>query len=146
MTTVKQTFSGTIAASIDEVFRLLTDPKRIPEWLPSCTHVQAPGNELGKGTHFTLAFITRAGRRDVTAEVIEFTPPEIIGWSEIAPRRNTKTFYRLSFSGGSTGIMMQLVSTTSGVFARLRQVWFKRRNATREFERTLQNLQQLLMR
>jgi uncharacterized protein YndB with AHSA1/START domain len=145
MATLKHTFSGTIAAPIDEVFRLLTDPRRIPEWLPACTRVTAPKDTLTKGTRFKLEFGTPRGQREVAAEVIEFTPPEIIGWSESTPRRNTKTFYRLQFSGSSTKITLQQVDAPSGLFARLREAWFTRRQAARQFERSLQNMSKLLM-
>jgi uncharacterized protein YndB with AHSA1/START domain len=145
MATSKHTFSGTIAAPIDDVFRILTDPRRIPEWLPACSRVTAPKDTLTKGMRFSFEFETARGRREVAAEVIEFTPPEIIGWSETTPRRNTKTFYRLQFSGSTTKITLQQVDAPSGLFARLREAWFTRRQTARQFERTLQNLRKLLM-
>jgi len=146
MTPLKYTHSGTIAAPIDDVFQLLTDPKRIPEWFPSCTDVTAPGPSLTKGTRFTIAIAANRGPREVVAEVIEYAPPTIFGWAEQGPRRNAKTFYRLKFNGASTGISVQYVSTPSGLLGHLRAALLTRRETARLFERSIQNLQLSLMR
>lgn len=146
MASLKHTHSGTIAAPIDDVFRLLTDPKRIPEWLPSCTEVAAPGPSLTKGMRFTMAIAANRGPREVVAEVIEYAPPTIFGWAEQGPRRNAKTFYRLKFNGSSTGISVQYLTTPSGLLGRLRAALLTRRQTARLFERSIQNLQMSLMR
>jgi uncharacterized protein YndB with AHSA1/START domain len=142
----KHAFSGTIAAPIDDVFQALTDPKRIPQWLPSCAEVKTPSGSLAKGTRFRILFSTGRGRRESAAEVIEFSPPTIFGWTETAGRRNTKMLYRLQFNGSSTGVMMQHVTASRGLLARLRSALFTRRETARQFSRSLQNLQKILAR
>jgi uncharacterized protein YndB with AHSA1/START domain len=145
MSPIKHSFSGTIAAPIDDVFRALTDPKRIPDWLPACADVQVPGPALAKGTRFKFHLDTGRGRREVLADVIEYAPPTLFGWAETNPRRNTKTLFRLQFNGASTGILMQQVSAPRGFLARIRTALFTRRRTARLFERSLQNLQKILM-
>jgi uncharacterized protein YndB with AHSA1/START domain len=142
----KHPFSGTIAAPIDDVFHALTDPTRIPQWLPSCAEVRTPSGSLSKGTQFRILFSSGRSRREAIAEVIEFSPPTIFGWTETTGRRNTKTFYRLQFNGSSTGVVMQHVIASGGLLGRLRGALFTRRETARQFSQSLQNLQKILAR
>jgi len=145
MATTKLTFSGAIAAPIEDVFALLTDPKRMPAWFPGCTEVEAQG-ALVKGTKFRLRLQTTRHARDIQAEVVDFAPPTVFGWTEMVPRAGSKTFFRLRFEGGSTGVTMQQISTRRGLLTMVRSALFSRRNAKRQFDQALQNLQRALMR
>ena len=49
MRSVAITLSGIVAAPIDRVFDLLTDPHRAPDWLPGCQSVRVNGSPGRKG-------------------------------------------------------------------------------------------------
>jgi len=53
MPTVSATFSAAIPAPMDEVFRLLTEPAHIPQWLPGCQAVE-PNAPLKKGSRIRV--------------------------------------------------------------------------------------------
>ena len=52
---VSFTYSASVPAAIDNVFALISDPVRMPEWLPRCVAVQATTNHKfpGKGARYT---------------------------------------------------------------------------------------------
>ena len=140
------TFSGTIAAPIEDVFGLLTDPTSIPEWLPTCHAANTTGDALRKGARFSLHIKTPSRAADVHAEVIDYAHPTTFGWAELAPRRGTKTFFKLQFGGASTHVTMKQVWTPGSWRAWLIGRLFRRRNTHRMFDGLLQNLRKALTR
>ena len=140
------TFSGVVAAPIEKVFDLLTDPTRIPDWLPTCHAVTAKGDALFKGERFSLRIETPRRATEIHAEVIDYTAPTTFGWAELGPRRGTKTFFKLQFGGGSTEVTMKHVWTPGNWRAWLIGRLFRRRNAHRMFDGLLQNLRKALTR
>ena len=46
---VSFTHSATVAAPIDKVFDLISDPMRMPEWLPRCVGVKPTTNNKAPG-------------------------------------------------------------------------------------------------
>jgi uncharacterized protein YndB with AHSA1/START domain len=144
MRPVAFTYSGTVAVPIADVFDLISDPTRLPEWLPGC-HAVVPGSATrAKGERHRLT-VEREGRQtDIVIEIIEYQPPTAYAWVEILHRRGAKTFFKLGFQGGSTRITMKQVWTPPGWRAWLLGQVFRRRNAHRTFERLLQNVRTLL--
>ena len=140
------TFSGTVAAPMELVFALLTDPARIPLWLPGCREASTDSKTLAKNARFTLHLSTANGDRDIRAVVLEYSPPTTFGWAELAPRSDSKTFFKLQFGGGSTEVTMKYVWTARGLGAWLRAVLLRRRQMERVFDGALQNWRKILTR
>ena len=132
------TLSGDIAAPVDEVFALLVDPRRIPDWLPGCYGVGG-SPMVYKGARLLVRF----GRRTTTLEITDFIPPTSLGWAEHGTRAGSKTFFKLGFAGATTAIKMMHVSTFSSVRAWLRAKLKNRRDPYRQLDQTLQNLRKL---
>ena len=81
------TYTGTVGVPIDEVFELLTDPTRMPEWLPSCTAAVPGPKRRGKGDRHRLHFERQGRKTDAVIEVIEYERPTSYSWVEIIHRR-----------------------------------------------------------
>jgi uncharacterized protein YndB with AHSA1/START domain len=140
------TYTGTVGVPIDEVFDLLTDPTRMPEWLPRCTAaVPGPGRK-GKGDRHRLRFEHQGRKTNAVIEIIEYAPPTSYGWVEIIHRRGTQTFFKLEFHGGSTRITMKQVWTPASWVAWLQGQFSRRRHAHKMFDGLLQNLRKVLTR
>jgi len=146
MRPVSLTYSGLVGVSIEEVFALITDPTRMPEWLPNCTNVVPGPGRGGKGDRHRLHFERNGRKADAVIEIIEYVPPTTYGWVEIIYRRGSKTFFKLEFQGGVTRITMKHVWIPSGIRAWLLGQFYRRRNAHRMFDGLLQNLRKALTR
>src|SRR5205814_991546 len=89
---------------IDKVFALITDPSRMPEWLPGCQSVKPAPKLTGRGDRHRI-FFERDGRRiDVEIEVIDYNPPYTYGWVEIRRRAGSRTFFALQFQSAASAI------------------------------------------
>ena len=122
---------------MSEVFDILSDPERIPDWLPGCRAAKCEG-PLRKKSRVTLSF----GRRAVDFVVSEYSAPTSIAWTELAPRDGAQIFFQLAFGGGTTKLTVKEVWPTAGI----RGLWgklFGRRNAKRLFDGVVQNLRKI---
>jgi uncharacterized protein YndB with AHSA1/START domain len=144
MKPISFTHSGPVAASIAEVFALLTDPARFPEWLPYCANVEPDARPNAKGARHVLMYETLRRRVTIEIEIIEFNPPTGYGWLELAQRAGSKTFFLLQFAGGMTNVTMKQTWTPRTPRAWLLAQFFRRRNAQRMFNALLQNLRKVL--
>jgi len=146
MRPISLTYSGLVGVPIEEVFELLSDASRMPDWLPNCTAAVPGPSKKGKGDRHRIHF-ERGGRKaDAVIEVIEFVPPTTYAWVEIIHRRGAKTFFKLEFQGGATRITMKHVWAPSGLRAWLLGHFYRRRSAHRMFDGLLQNLRKALTR
>src|SRR5437763_5330450 len=68
MRPVSFTYTGTVGAPIDKVFALITDPARMPEWLPGCQSVKPAPKLTGRGDRHRI-FFERDGRR-IDVEIV----------------------------------------------------------------------------
>lgn len=139
-------YSGTVAAPIDRVFDLITDPTRMPEWFPQCRAVIPAGQAPRKGVRHRIQFERDRRRIDAEIEVIEYHPPTSYGWVEIYRRAGSKTFFALHFQGGATKVTMKYIWVPAGLRSWLLGQFFRRRNAHRMFDGLLQNLRKVLTR
>src|SRR2546425_6069357 len=146
MRSVAITLSGVVAAPIDRVFDLLTDPHRAPDWLPGCQSVRVNGSPGRKGERWHLRVRTPLRTADLQIEILEYTPPTGFAWHEIVPRSGSKTYFKLEFQGGTTEVMMKHVWTPPSFSAWLKGVWFRRRKLARQFDGALQNFRKILTR
>ena len=138
------TYSGSIGAPIEKVFALISDPTRIPQWLPHCSAVVPAPEIRGKGDRHRIQFEHGTRPRDAVIEIIDYVPPTTFGWVEIYQRRGSKTFFALAFQGGSTRITMKYVWAPVNWRSWLLGQFFRRRNAHRTFDALLQNLRKVL--
>lgn len=128
-----------VRAPIDRVFALLSDPARMPEWLPGCSAVETEG-PLKNGARLKARF----GTRLTEFEIVDFAPPNMFGWVERGQRRGSKTFFRLDFVGGSTAVTVRDVWTPHSLGAWVRGRLLPKRKVQRQLKAILQNLQHLL--
>src|SRR5437899_12374088 len=98
------TLSGVVAALIDRVFDLLTDPHRAPDWLPGCQSVRVNGSPGRKGERWHLRCRTPPRTADLQTEIIEYTPPTGFAWHEIVPPSGPQPYVKLGFQGGTTEV------------------------------------------
>jgi uncharacterized protein YndB with AHSA1/START domain len=138
------TYTGSVGVSVDQVFALISDPVRMPEWLPNCTATVPASTQKGKGDRHRVRFEREGRKIDIVIEVIEYTPPTTYAWVEIIHRRGSKTFFKLEFQGGVTRITMKHVWTPSSWRTWLLGQFYRRRNSHRMFDGLLQNLRKAL--
>ena len=142
---VSFTYSATVPSPIDKVFALISDPMRMPEWLPRCIGVKATTTErAGKGARFKLTFQRDDNRHESVIEIIDFQSPHTFGWVEIYHRAGSKTFFGLSFAGGSTKVSLKHVWVPTGFRSWLNGQFYRRRNSRRMFDGLINNLRKAL--
>ena len=134
MRPVTHTLIERVPAPIDRVFALLTDPSRMPQWLPGCSSVDANG--VKKGARIKPHF----GTRVTEFEVVDFVPPRTFGWVERGQRRGSKTFFRLDPAGDATSVTVQIVWVPASLFAWVRGRFFPKRDVQRQLNKTIENL------
>lgn len=135
MKPVATTLVNHVAAPVDRVFNLLTDPARMPDWLPGCSHASTPG-PMRKGAKLTVSF----GDRDTTFEVVDYQAPNTFGWVERGARKGCKTFFRLDFAGSLTAVTIKDVWQPPSLFALLRHKLRPRRFPALKMGTALQSL------
>src|SRR5881296_1948496 len=113
MRPISLTYSGLVGVPIEEVFELLSDASRMPEWLPNCTAAVPGPSKKGKGDRHRIHFERDGRKADCVIEVIEFVRPTTYAWVEIIHRRGAKTFFKLEFQGSATRITMMHIWTPS---------------------------------
>ena len=145
---VSFTYSASVPSPIDKVFDLISDPLRMPEWLPRCVDVKATTNDKSatKGARYKLTFQRDRQRHESVIEIIDFQRPHTFGWVEIYHRVGSKTFFGLGFAGGSTKITLKHVWVPTGFRSWLNGQFYRRRNAHRMFEGLINNLRKALNR
>lgn len=144
---VSFTYSASVPAPIDRVFALISDPRRMPEWLPRCVDVKETTTDRGgRGARFKLTFQRDLNRHESVIEIIDFQPPHTFGWVEIYHRAGSKTFFALSFAGGSTKLTFKHVWQPSGFRSWLNGQFYRRRNSRRMFDGLVNNLRKALSR
>jgi uncharacterized protein YndB with AHSA1/START domain len=140
MPSISYTFKGSIPAPAERVFQLLTDPAQIPQWLPGCLAVE-PENPLRRGSRIRLRF---AGGRAAEFEVVELTAPANFGWIERRGRPGHQLYFNLGFAGGSTLLTIKNVWQATNWKAWLLGKWYRRRDAKRFFDGTVNNLRRMV--
>ena len=147
MVPVSFTYSGTVPAPMDKVFALISDPMRMPEWLPRCVAVKATTQDKApaKGARYKLTFQRAVHQHESVIEIIDYSPPHTFGWVEIYHRAGSKTFFGLRFDGGSTKVSFKHLWVPSGFRSWLNGQFYRRRNAHRMFDGLINNLRKALM-
>ena len=143
MRPISHTLIDSVSAPIDEVFAMLTDPRRMIAWLPACddVYVQSAG-ALVKGARL----IVRFGERVTAFEVVDLVPPRTFGWIERGLRQGTKTFFRLDPGSTGTAVTIREVWTPVTFRAWLRARLRPKRDVPRRLRRILDNLRTALLR
>jgi len=146
MKPVSFTYAGAVASPLHEVFELLTDASRMPDWLPGCRAVTPGPDPTRKGTRHRIQFERQGQLVNAVIEIIEYTPPTGYGWMETRGREGAKTFFALQFQGATTRVTMKYVFTPAGWRAWLQVHLHRRHHAHEMFDRLLQNLRRALIR
>src|SRR5260370_11841720 len=98
MRPVSLTYSGAVGVPIDDVFNLISDAARMPEWLPYCTSAVPGPTRKGKGDRHRLTFENQRRKTHVVIEIIEFVPPTTLAWIEVVNRRVSQPFFTPQFT------------------------------------------------
>lgn len=136
MKPVTETLIQTVPAPIEKVFAALTDPARIPRWLPACTAAQASG-PLKRGGLLRVRF---GAERDVTLEIIDYKAPYTFGWVERDGRHGAKTFFRLDVANGATAVTVREQWQAPGWLAWVRAKFADKRRSGMHLDRALEGL------
>ena len=136
--------TGTVGAPLDRVFALLNDPGRFPNWLPGCRAVAPKTGLITMGARFHLEMGGKGNRVEI--EIIDHQPPRTLGWVEHRRRVGNKLFMKLDPDGGATQVTIKYVWTPHSFRAWLLGQFYRRRDARRMFNGTLQNLRKALLR
>jgi uncharacterized protein YndB with AHSA1/START domain len=141
---VSFTHAGSVGAPIDRVFALLSDPARFPDWLPGCRAVAPRDGPIRPGARFHLEMGDNKSRVEI--EVIDFQPPRTLGWVEHRRRTGSKVFLKLDYDGGATRVTIRYVWQPHSLRSWLLGQFYRRRDAWRMFNGTLQNLRKALLK
>jgi uncharacterized protein YndB with AHSA1/START domain len=141
MRPVTHTFSHSVPAPIEQVFALLTDPGRIPDWLPACTEVQSDG-PLKQGMRFNVRF----GDRVTEFEVVDFARPAAFVWAERGERKGRRMFFRLAGLGESTALTIRDVWMPPSRGAWLHARIWDRRSVQRHLDQIGRRLRSVVTR
>jgi uncharacterized protein YndB with AHSA1/START domain len=136
MRPIDHTLITQVGAPIDRVFSVLTDPARIPEWLPMCESIEVEG-PIRRGSKIRVRF---TDARMTVFEVVDFQAPSTFGWVEHGGREGAKTFFRLDFAGGATALTVKDVWRPPTVMSWLKATLFPKRNTKRQMDRAVQSL------
>jgi uncharacterized protein YndB with AHSA1/START domain len=122
-------------AGIQRVFAVLTNPDRIPEWLPGCeaAHTEDP---IRKGVQIKARF----GKRMAQFEVTDYIPPTSFGWAERGQRRTSTLAFRLYPVGSSTTVTVREVSAPTSLVSWVWGRLVSRRNPQRHLAVILEKL------
>src|SRR5207247_11410922 len=91
MRPITRTIVRSIHAPVGDVVALLTDPNRIPHWLPGCNDARSDG-PLQRGACLRV----RLGLRVTTFSVFDFTESALFGFLERCQRHGWKTLFDLA--------------------------------------------------
>ena len=141
MPPVTHTLIVSVRAPVEQVFALLTDPGRMPEWLPGCTGAQSNG-PLKHGARIKVRF----GERLTEFEIVDFARPATLGWAERGARKGWKRFVRLDTTGESTAITIRDVWIPHSLGAWFHMRFLERRRVRSLLNQILQNLRSGLAR
>jgi uncharacterized protein YndB with AHSA1/START domain len=139
MRPVSCTFIDSVGAPVAQVFALLTDPNRIPKWLPGCDAVKSDV-PLRKGARLKARF----GQRMTEFKIVDFAPPATLGWVERGQRNGAKLFLRLDAGGATTAVTVREVWIPRSFAAWVRGRFFERRKVQRRLQAIVQNLRTLV--
>jgi uncharacterized protein YndB with AHSA1/START domain len=139
---VSHTHTGTVGAPLEPVFALLTTPSRIPEWLPGCSAIAPKDGEMKVGARFHLEMGSHNIRVEI--EILDYNPTKTFGWVEHRRRSGQKTFVKLDYQGGATQVTLRYVWIALGFTAWIMGQFYRRRDAHRIFNGTIQNLRKAL--
>lgn len=124
-----------LSAGIDRVFAVLTNPDRMPEWLPGCEAAQSD-NPVEKGTRIRARFSSRITEFEVT----DCVPPNSFGWAERGQRRSSTLRFRLSSVGSWTTVAVHEVWAPTSLAGWAWGLLISRRNPQRHVALILEGL------
>lgn len=136
MKSIDHTLVIQVGAPIERVFEVLSNPARMPDWLPMCESIETDG-PMRRGARLRVRFVDA---RVTTFEIVDYHAPSTFGWVEHGGREGAKTFFRLDFAGGSTALTMKDIWQPPSFMAWVRASLFPKRNTKRQMDRAVQSL------
>jgi uncharacterized protein YndB with AHSA1/START domain len=132
--------TGQVPAAIDLVFAVLTDPTRMPDWLPGCTRAEIT-DLMRQGARIQARF----PRNRVTEfEVVDYAPPYRFGWVERGQRNGWRLWFRLNATGRATAVTICEVWAPTSVAAWVWGKLIRRRHPERQVGAILATLQSIV--
>jgi uncharacterized protein YndB with AHSA1/START domain len=107
--------TGRVPGGIENVFAALTDPARMPEWLPHCDGAVSD-DPIGQGVHIRARFMSRV----TEFVVVDYTPPYRFGWTERGQRKGWRLWFRLNAAASETAVTICKVWAPASLGASLR--------------------------
>ncbi len=104
--------SGTIPADLPDVWRVVSDPARFPEWLDQIESVTLPPGLPGPGYRYAVVYELQDIRMTLAAEMTTFEPPTRLVCTctggSLAPDEQVQEEYTLSPVIGGTQVDRQV--------------------------------------
>ena len=132
--------TGRVPGEIQRAFAVLTDPARMPQWLPGCG-AAVSDDPIAPGVHIRVRFRSRV----TDFEVIDHAPPHRYGWAERGQRTGWRVWFRLDGAApGETALTVCEVWTPASLGARLWGHLIRRRRPERHVAQILDRLRHIL--
>jgi uncharacterized protein YndB with AHSA1/START domain len=130
-----------VPVPLAQMFRFLTSPGRIPDWLPGCNAVQyeAP---LQQGARIMVRF----SERITEFEIVHFAPPATFSWTEHGGRQGSKTFFRLDGVHNFTALTIRAVWIPQSLPGWVRGRFLEKRKVEPQLRAVVQRLHNILTR
>jgi uncharacterized membrane protein len=140
---------GVVGASVDEVWPVVAEVSRIPEWLTFAERMELVDG-AGKGRRQRLHGHWGKRESEIDQEVVEYDPPRVLAWRHLAerldgrpaPRFAASTEFRITLEPHDSGTLVRLrsrqepASAVKGLVMRM----FGLREVARELDRSLARL------
>jgi uncharacterized protein YndB with AHSA1/START domain len=130
--------TGRVPGGIENVFATLTDPARMPEWLPGCSG-GASDDPIGNGMHIRARF----GSRVTEFVVVDYAPHYRFGWAERGQRKGWRLWFRLNAEAHETAVTICEVWAPASLGAWVWGRLIRRRHPERHVEQILERLRRI---
>jgi len=144
---------ATVPASAEAIWRLISDARRLPQWLAFADKVEVLSGE-GVGMTMRLFSRWRDRKSEVDVEVTAFEPERLLGWRHLAERvdgkemsrfsRETRFSVRLEPFGEDTTVRLRSEQDPAGPLRGFAIKLFARREALRRMALSLQRLKMVV--
>ncbi len=131
--------TGRVPTVIDQLFAVLTDPARMPEWLPGCGGVVSDA-PIGQGVYIRARFRSRV----TEFVIVDYAPPYRFGWAERGQRRGWRLWFRLNVADTGTALTICEVWAPASLGAWVWGHLIRRRHPERHVEQILERLRPIV--
>jgi len=109
------TADRTVAAPIEDVFSLVTDPARVLTYMSGITRWEVAGERpTGLGARYRILFRVGAAEVGGLVEVVEFEPPYDFAWTSVTGLDHRGRWRLREAPGGRTRVEFRLAYVVEG--------------------------------